>query len=218
MAIVVLSVHVLHHGQAHLILLTGLLLPIALTTYYVKRMHTTLDAGLVVNLLITVKEATERLFAEVAVVVQHDVENQFHTSGMDGIQQALECHVFVAPPLLPALIAQVHLGEVHGVIAVVVVTRRILHHGGYPDSRETQGLDIVQTLYKSLEVTTPTRVFGLLLCRLVLPAQHIVGGVAVIKTGCYHKIDGLVAEVGPSPYKTVGCPDSQGQAQSYGCQ
>ena len=117
--------------------------------------------------------------------------------GMCLVDERLEVHI-------PALIAVVHLREIHGVIAVIVVARSVLHHGGNPNGREAEGLDVVEFVDDAFEISTPAGIAGLDLFLLIVPTQHIVTRIAVVETGGHHEVDGLIAEVGAPSGEIVG--------------
>ena len=133
---------------------------------------------------------------------KHNVEDDLDTFSMSGIDEFLKHHVAGALAVA-ALVAAVDLREVGGMVAVVVIPRGILHDGVDPDSGEAKGFDIVEPVDESLEVTTPAWVFGRLLAFLIVPAEHIVAWITVIKTGSKDEVDALVAEVCSAAYKAV---------------
>jgi len=139
---------------------------------------------------------------EVTSMVEDNVEDDLDTFSMSGIDEFLKHHVAGALAVA-ALVAAVDLREVGGMVAVVVIPRGILHDGVDPDSGEAQRLDIVEPVDESLEVTTPAWVFGRYLTLLVVPAEHVVAWITVIKTGSKDEVDTLVAEVCSAAYKAV---------------
>ena len=147
------------------------------------------------NAVVAVEELAQVLLAKVARVVYHNVENHLHAAGMCRIYQVLELHVV-------ALQAAVHLAHVHGMVAMIVIARGILHHRSNPYRSKPQRLDVVEFLYQSLEVATPLGVLiGDIACLVSIPAIGVVATVAVIETRGHGKIDGLVAKVGPATHK-----------------
>ena len=138
---------------------------------------------------------------EVSGVVEHDVEDDLDAFLVSGINELLEHHVTAAS--VTALIAAVHLREVGSMVAMIVISRSILHDGVDPDSGEAQSLDVVKLVDESLEVTAPAWVFGGLLAFLIVPAQHVVAGITVVEAGGEDEVDTLVAEVCSAAYKAV---------------
>jgi hypothetical protein len=88
-------------------------------------------------------------------------------------------------------------------VAVIVISRSILHDGVDPDSGEAECLDIVELVDEALEVTAPARVFGRLLAFLIVSAQHVVAGVTIVETSGEDEVDTLVTEVCAAANKAV---------------
>ena len=80
-------------------------------------------------------------------------------------------------------------------IAVVVITGCVLYDRSNPDGSETKRLDIVELVNDTLEVTSPARVLGTLLCFLVVPAEHIVTWITIVETSGHHEIDTFISEI-----------------------
>ena len=80
-------------------------------------------------------------------------------------------------------------------IAVVIVTRSVLYDRSNPDGSETKRLDIVELVNDTLEVTSPARVLGTLLCFLVVLAEHIVTWITIVETSGHHEIDTFISEI-----------------------
>ena len=133
------------------------------------------------------EEFAEILLAEVACVVEHDVEDDFHVAGMHLVYKSLERDIV-------ALVAVVDFREIEGMIAVIVVARGIFDYGSDPYGGETESLDIVEFFDEAFEVATPSRVA--LVGLLIVPALSVVGRVAIVESGSHDEIDGFVAKVG----------------------
>ena len=69
---------------------------------------------------IAIEELGKVLFTEVAGVVEHDVQDDLHTLGVSCVDKVLEFYILVGSPVGAALIAKIHIREVHGMIAVEV--------------------------------------------------------------------------------------------------
>ena len=121
---------------------------------------------------------------------------------MGCIDKALKRNIFLRTPFLAALVAQIHTAHVHGVIAVEVGARSVLHHRSNPDGSETESLDVVEFINKPFEVTAPVGVIVGNLHTLMVPATHIVFGVTVVESRCHCEIDSLVAEIGATTHKS----------------
>ncbi len=200
LGVVVLSVGILHHGQAALILRCRREVEVIAADDILVGNHAGVDVGLVEDVLAARELLAELLLAEVAGVVEHDVENDLDALLVRLVDEGLEVDVARAAAVvfslaLMTLVAQVYLRHVHGMVAVVVVARRVLHHGGDPDGSEAKRLDVVELVDQSGKVATPARVARLDLFSLVVPTEHVVVGVAVVETGGDDEIDRLVAEV-----------------------
>lgn len=133
------------------------------------------------------EEFAEILLAEVARVVEYDVEDDFHIAGVDLVDESLERDIV-------ALVAMVDFREIEGVIAVIVVARGIFDYGSDPYSSETESFDIVEFFDEAFEVATPSRVA--LVSLLIVPTLSVVGRVAIVESGSHDEIDGFVAKVG----------------------
>ena len=203
LAVVVLSVGVLQVLEARVILLVGWYVPVCFAAEYVRRVHTGLDVGLILDVLVALIELAEEVFAEVAGVLEHDVEDYLQPLGVSGIDKALEGNVLRCSPLLSALVAKVYRREVHGVVAVVVVARSVLHNRCNPDSSEAESLDVVELVDESLEVTTPAWVLRGNLRLLVVPAKHVVCRVAIVEASGNDEVDGFVTEVSTGAVEVV---------------
>ena len=206
--VVVHAVGVLHLGQA-----VGILLFTRQIQVVVLEFATILDgewnhalAQVALRLAIVAGEQLAQvLLAEVARVVEHDVEDDFHAALVRFVNHGLETHV-------AALQALVHLAHVHGMVAVIVKSRGVLHHWRNPDGGEAQRLDVVHALNESLEVTTPV---GVLVGNVLagIPAVGVVRLVAVVEARRHHKVDTFVAEVSTSAHKTGPCRTHAQQRQ-----
>ena len=201
LGVVVLIVGVLHHRQATLILACGLETVVVGTEDGGDRCQTP-NGALRGEFLAAHELRAEMSLAEVSGVVEDDVEDDLDTFSMSGIDEFLKHHV-AGTLAVAALIAAVDLRKVGGVVAVVVIPRCILHDGVDPDSGEAKGFDVVEPVDEPLEVTTPAWVFGRCLTLLVVPAEHVVAWITVIKTGSKDEIDAFVAEVCSAAYKAV---------------
>jgi len=147
--------------------------------------HASVDGGLV-GVPIAREQFAEILFAEIAGVVDDDVEQDFHAASVGGVDDGLEINVF-------ALISVVHLADVAGVIAVVVVAGGVLHDGRNPNGGESERFDVVHLLDETFEVAAPARVA--VVGRLIVPALRIIGGVAIVEAGGDGEVNHLVAKV-----------------------
>ena len=171
------------------------------TTQSFCRGHTSIDVSLVAKLCVTIEQLAELLLTEVTGVVEHDIEDNLDTLGMSLIDEFLEHHVTTLT--ITALIAAVNMLEIHGMIAVVVITGCVLYDRSNPDGSETKRLDIVELINDTLEVTSPARVFCFNLRCLVVPAEHIVFRISIVETGGDHEIDTFVSEVSTIAGKRV---------------
>ena len=117
-----------------------------------------------------------------------NVLDNLHALFVNGVNQILKIKVV-------ALIALIDCGEIHRVVAVVVVARGVGDNGSYPDRGKTERLDIVELFSKSLEISAP-RGIGIGIARLaVVPAVNIVAAVSVVEAGRHHEIDALFAHI-----------------------
>ena len=78
-------------------------------------------------------------------------------------------------------------------VAVVVEAGAVFYDRGDPYSSETEGLDVVELIDESPEITAP---FGVVDVVDTVPAIYVIVGVAVIEAGCHGKVDGLVTKIG----------------------
>ena len=190
--ITVLTVHILHHGKTTMVLIfwkDGQVV----TTQSFCRGHTSIDVSLVAKLCITIEQLAELLLTEVTGVVEHYVKNDLDTLGVSLVDEFLEHHVTALT--ITALIAAVYMLEIHGMIAVVVITGCVLYDRSDPDGCETKRLDVVELVDDALEVASPARVFCFNLCCLIVPAEHIVFRITIVETSGNHEIDTFVSEV-----------------------
>ena len=97
--------------------------------------------------------------------------------------------------------AVVHTRHIHSMIAMIVISRGILDNRGNPHRSKAKGLDIVEFVYQSLEITSPCRIS--LIGVLIIPALPVVAWVAIIKTGGNNKIYAFIAEVGPASHEAI---------------
>ena len=215
LGVVVLIVGVLHHRQATLILVCGLETVVVGTEDGGDRCQTPRGA-LGGELLTALELRAEMSLSEVAGVVEDNVEDDLDTFLVSGIDEFLKHHVTGALAIA-TLIAAVDLREVGGMVAVIVIPRGILHDRVDPDSGEAKGFDIVEPVDESLEVTTPAWVFGRNLAFLIVPAQHVVAGIAIVETSGEDEVDTLVAEVCSAANKAV-CHHALTEEQSGECQ
>ena len=117
-----------------------------------------------------------------------NVLDNLHALFVNGVNQILKIKVV-------ALIALIDCGEIHRVVAVVVVARGVGDNGSYPDRGKTECLDVVELFSKALEISAPRGV-GIGIARLaVVPAVNIVAAVAVVEAGRHYKIDALLAHI-----------------------
>ena len=190
MRVVVYAIGILHLHLAGFILKAGLQREVVIgqtsAIFFGQRNHALVDGGLVCR-PVAGKEFAEVFLTEVARVVEHDVENNFHAACMCCIDKVLKLNIF-------AFVAFVHLGEVQGVITVVVVTRTVGNDRRNPHGRKAQRFDVIEFFDQAFEIAAPSRVAHIVI--LSIPTLRVVRGIAVVETGSHHKIDGLVAEVG----------------------
>ena len=198
--ITVLTIHILHHGKTTVVLIfwkDGQVV----TTQSFCRGHTSIDVSLVAKLCVTIEQLAELLLTEVTGMVEHDIEDNLDTLVVRLVNEFLEHHVTALT--ITTLIAAVNLGEIHGMIAVVVITGCVLYDRSNPDGCETKRLDIVELINDTLEVASPARVFCFNLRCLVVPAEHIVFRISIVETGGDHEIDTFVSEVSTIAGKRV---------------
>ena len=118
------------------------------------------------------------------------------------IDKLLEHHI-AALGSVTALVAAVNVCEVHGVVAVIVVTRCVLHNRCDPDGCKAKGLDVVELVDNALEIASPTRVACINLTLFVIPTQHVVFGITIVETGGNHEINTLIAKICSLTVKVV---------------
>ena len=150
-----------------------------------ERNHTRFNVALV-GIPIAVEEFAKIRLSEVAGMVQHDVDNEFHALGVDGIDESLQRYAL-------RLVATVYLTHIHSMITVIVVARSIFDNRGNPNCRKAEGFNVVQLVDKPLKVAAPSRVANVF--RLSVPAVGVVRRVAIVETCGYYKINRLVAEI-----------------------
>ena len=95
-----------------------------------ERNHACVDVALVA-LPVAVKQLAEVCLAEVAGVVEHDVENHLHASLVGSVDERLEGDVL-------RLVAVVYFAEVGCVISVIVVARSVFYYRGNPDGNNAR--------------------------------------------------------------------------------
>ena len=118
--VVVLAVGILHLCQTPGVLYI-LVAEIVTSQFAFVGYHAGVDVCLVAQLRVAFKELAEVFLTEVAGMVKHDVEDNLDTLGVCFVNEFLEHHV-AALCAVTALVAAVHLGKIHGVVAVIVVT------------------------------------------------------------------------------------------------
>ena len=133
--IVVIAICILHQGKTTLILYLYIA-QVIVAQLALIRDHTSINVCLVTKMSITVEHLAELLLTEVTSVVEHDVKNDLDTLVVSLVDEFLEHHVTTLAAVT-ALIAAVNLREIHGMIAVVVITRRILNDRCNPDGCKT---------------------------------------------------------------------------------
>ena len=133
--IVVIAICILHQGKTTLILYLYIA-QVIVAQLALIRDHTSINVCLVTKMSITVEHLAELLLTEVTGVVEHDVKNDLDTLVVSLVDEFLEHHVTTLAAVT-ALIAAVNLREIHGMIAVVVITRRILNDRCNPDGCKT---------------------------------------------------------------------------------
>ena len=211
MAVVVLLSAVLVGGVLHLRESCGILLT-TLEVAIVVGQQTTLRLGIRHHALaelalvfgpVAIEKTAEVGFAKIACMVEHDIQDDLHAAFVGFVDECLETDVV-------RLVAMVHLGEVVGMVAMVVITRSVLYDGRDPYGGKTEGFDIVEFLDQSLEIASPSRVAGIL--GVVVPALGVVGRVTIVETGGDDEIDLLVAEVG-SRREEGACRSGHGDQQ-----
>ena len=141
MCVVVLAVGILHQGQTTLILVAGFQVVIVRPENTRIGFHAG-DRSLCGELLAACELRAELSLTEVTGVVEHDVKDDLDTFLVCRIDELLKHHITATA--ITALIAAVYFREVGSMIAVIVISRSILHDGVDPDSGEAQRLDIVE--------------------------------------------------------------------------
>ena len=131
----ILTIGILHQGKTTLILCRRQKTWIVTTQYFWIRNHTSIDVCLVTKTSITVELLAKMLLTEVTGVVEHDIEDNLDTLGVSLVDEFLEHHVTALT--ITALIAAVNMLEIHGMIAVVVITGCVLYDRSNPDGCET---------------------------------------------------------------------------------
>ena len=192
--VVVLSICILHQSQTALVLLSTYNCEIVGAKHIAVRNHTSVDFSLVTKLGVALKLLAEILLTKVTGVVEHDVKYNLDALSMCLVDEFLE-HYVATLRAVTALIAAVDMCEVHGMVAMIVVTRCVLHYWGNPDGCEAKSLDIVELVDDALEVASPTRVASVNLTLFVIPTQYIVFRIAIVETGGNHKVDTFVAKI-----------------------
>ena len=129
---------------------------------------------------------TEVGLTEISRVVQNNIEDDLHSSRVCLVDDRLKRDAL-------RLMAMVHFGEIVCMVAVVVISGRVLHDGGDPYRCKTECFDIIHLLDQSFEITAPGGVAGVL--GLIVPALCVVRRVAVIETRRQQKIDLLVTKI-----------------------
>ena len=135
MYIVVIAICILHQGKTTLILYLYIV-QIIVAQHVLIRNHTSIDVSLVTKTSITVELLAKMLLTEVTGVVEHDIEDNLDTLSVSLVDEFLEHHVTTLFAVT-ALITAIYLGEIRSMIAVVVITGRILYDRSNPDGSET---------------------------------------------------------------------------------
>ena len=138
-------------------------------------------------------------------MLKHDIKDHLDTSLMCLINKILEFYIFLASPFLAALIAEIYIGEIHSVIAVIVEAGSVLYDWSDPDSSETKRLDVIKLLDKTGEIATPYRVIILDLILLTIPGENVILRIPVIEAGGHREVDCFVTEVCTIVLKTRIC-------------
>ena len=134
--ILVLATDILHQGKTTLILLISDTCKVVGTQLLLVRNHTSIDQCLSSQVGITVELLAECLLTEVTGVVEHDVEDDLDALFVSLVDEFLE-HGITVLATIAALITAVNMLEIHGMIAVVVITGCILYDRSDPDGSET---------------------------------------------------------------------------------
>ena len=107
LGVVVLTVSILHHGQTTLILVTGFKSRI-IATKQIRGSHAGIDVGLVFDVAVSFENWLEGGLAEVASMVQHNVEDNLYTLSVCLIDERLERYILRRIPFFVAFVAQVY--------------------------------------------------------------------------------------------------------------
>ena len=179
--IIILALSILHVCKTRIVLLSTRKREVVVwqftTIFLGDRNHTVVDRTLVFG-PITIKEFAQISLSEVTRMVEHDVEDNLHTFCVRSVNEILKFHIF-------RLIATIYFREIMCMIAVVVITRSVLHDRSNPHSSKAKCLDVIKFLDQTFEVTTPSWVTRV----VTVPAVCVVRCITVIETGGHHKID-----------------------------
>ena len=188
--VVVLVVGVFHLLQPRVILLARGQARVIGRQFAPHRVGSVGEHALVDLVLVSIDVSREQfaqvLFAKVARVVQHHIEQDFHPTRVSLVDKRLERRV-------ATLIAVINAREIARMVTVVIKSRSVLDNRCHPNRRESQSLDVIQFLDQTLEVAAPAGISAVGSARI--PALGVVARVAVIEARRDHKIDTLVAKI-----------------------
>ena len=196
MRVAVCEVRVLHHCQACAVLIGGLHIGIVCrkhsSLFGRYGYHRCIDIAQILRVVL-LEHLAQVVLAEVAGVLKHNVKYEFHPTFVYLVYKFLKSNVCICIGAFLGHISVVYLREVHGMVAVIVESRSVFDNRSNPHCRESESLDVVELVDKSLEISTPFRVIDVLYS---VPTIDVVVPVSVIKAGCHREIDCLIAEVG----------------------
>ena len=119
-------------------------------------------------------------------MVQYDIEDDLHSPRVGFVNDRLKTDALRLMPV-------VHFREVVCMIAVIVISGRVLHDRRDPDSCKTKRFDIIHLLDQPFEIAAPRGVTGVL--GLIVPALRVVRRIAVIETRREQEVYLLVTKI-----------------------
>ena len=172
-SVVILAIGVFHLRQSSLILVARSEVEITFGEAAVGvEFHALIDVAKV-GCLIFCEHRAEGFLAKITGVVEDHIEDEFHVVSMNSVDKFLKSDIL-------GEIAAIHFFEIHGVIAVIVISAGILDHRCNPHGGESERFYVVEFLDETFEIAAPSRVSGVVL--LAVPALHVVRIVAIEKT------------------------------------
>ncbi|MNC09530.1 hypothetical protein D3C75_571540 [compost metagenome] len=128
------------------------------------------------------------LFTEITGMIDDDVLNNLQPLGMCGVDQIL---IGSTSRFIP----WIYFGEIDSMVAMIIITARILHYRCNPDGTEPEGFDVIELLNQPFKIPSPRRV-GVWISRFgIIPGVYVVARIPIIKPGSNYEVNGVLPEI-----------------------